>query len=275
MQFNFTESDYTGEYQFGGRLEIVAETPNEVESLIKHFRLFKDMEDVETLKARIAALESSTLSHTIGTDKRPAYAVTSCLGFEFTEPYKAWALRNFGYDGVFPDLELPREWGGLIHTNYQSRVYTEGEHICFTAFTTAQPWARKSAQDYADSLVSDYIAEEYGTRRHEPEYIQARNNFMVKNPDYLKRHKATPQASNATLKRAFFEWWRANHANAEQLAIIEGNEKIVAETGSYMDAFGFERFESHIYYGRKLGKDGKTQDYKAISFSDFAALGVE
>lgn len=274
MQFNFTESDYPAPLQFGGRLEFVAETAQEVGNLIKHFRLFPDVSKVETLKARIAALESGTYRHTIGTDKRPAYAVNGCLGAEFSAPYVEWMKRDLGHDGPLPDLELARKWGGLIHTNYQARVYTQGGHICFEAFTTSEPWNGKDAQDYAESCVVDYIGEEFGTRYREPEMIQAgRSGMMKRNPDYLKRHRATPQASNATLKRAVFAWWLERHANAAQRAVVAGNQEIVAESGSYMGGFDFERPQSRIYYGHILGNDGKRQNYKSVTFAEFAALG--
>lgn len=252
------------------------ETAQEVEHLIKHFRLFPDVSKVDALKARIAALESGTYRHTIGTDKRPAYEVNGCLDSAFSAPYVEWMKRDLGHNGPLPDLELARKWGGLIHTNYQARVYTQNGHICFEAFTTSEPWNGKDAQDYAESCVVDCIGEEFGTRYREPEMIQAgRSNMMKRNPDYLKRHRATPQASNATLKRAVFEWWLANHANAAQRAIVDGNAAIVAETGDYMSAFLFERPQSHIYHGKHYTDDGKTRDYKQVSFSEFAAMGDE
>lgn len=265
MKFTFTECDYDGAFHFGGKLAITAETPQEVESIIDHFRLYRDLSDPATLRERIAALESSTLTHTIGTDKRPAYEVSSCLDHEFTVSYKEWAERNFGFTGTFPDLELPRKWGGLIHTNYQSRLYIDNEHICFDAFTTAEPRNKKDAQDYAESLVKDYVAEEFGTRKQEPEFIQKGNGQYYRNPNYLKRHRATPAATNARLKRTFFAWWLENHANDAQRAIVAGNQEISSEH-PYMSAFEFERAESRIYY-EHTGKD-----YKSVSFAEFAKL---
>lgn len=274
MRYVFTHTEESrGEYRFAGKLDITAETAQKVESLIDHFRLFRDLSDVGALQERIVALQSETMTHTVYSEKRPVYAVDSCLDFEFTTPYKDWALCNFGYDGVFPDLEIPRKYDGLIHTNYQARLYTECEHICFKAFVSSSPWNKRDAQGHAESLIVDYIGEEFGTRRREPEFLPSRNGHYVRNPNYLKRHKATPAASNPRLKRAFFEWWLVNHANNAQCEVVAGNRQIVAETGSYMGAFNFERHESTIYYGRKLTKDGKTHDYKAMSFADFAKLG--
>jgi hypothetical protein len=266
MKFEFNEGNYEGARKFGGALTIIAQGAQEVETLIKHFRLFSDMSNVSVLQARIEALQKKTLSHVIRSDKRPVYEVSSALGDEFTAPYKKWAIDCFGYDGVFPDLDIPRKWDGLLHTNYQARLYTEGEHICFEAFTTAEPWNGKSAQEYAEWLVSDYIAEEFGTRRQEPEFIPTGfGDNMKPNPNYLRRHRATPAASNARLKRAFFTWWLETHANEAQKAIVAGNREI-AKGASYMSAFEFERFESHIYHAKTA------QDYKSISFAQFAAL---
>lgn len=267
MEFKFTELSYEGAFKFGGKLEITANGAQEVESLIDHFRLFKDMSDVTVLQARIEALQKETLSHTLQSDKRPMYEVSSCLDDEFTAPYKKWARENFGYDGVFPDLELPRKWGGLIHTNYQARLYTENEHICFEAFKSSEPWNGRDAQECAESNVKDYIAEEFGTRRHEPEFIPTGfGDNMKPNPNYLRRHRATPMASNAVLKRAFFGWWMETQANDAQKAIVQGNREI-AHGAKYMSAFEFERFENRIYYAKTA------KDYKSVSFSEFAAMG--
>lgn len=274
MQFKFTEGNYDGAFRFGGNLTITAHGAQEVESLIQHFRLFNDMSDISVLNLRIEALQNETLSHVLQSDKRPMYQVSGALDYEFTAPYKTWALKNFGYDGVFPNLEIPRKWYGLIHTNYQSHLYTEDEYICFESFTSSEPWAGKDAQEYATSKVTDYIAEEFGTRRHEPEFIGAGNGLMRPNPNYLKRHRATPMASNDRLKRAFFAWWLENCANDAQKTIVQGNREI-AKGASYMDSFKFDRFESVIYYGRKIGSDGKTQEYESISFADFAAMSKE
>lgn len=272
MKFNFTEGAYEGAFRFGGKLEVTAQGAQEVQALVDHFRLFKDMGDVKVLQARIEALQSETLSHTIQADKRPVYEVESCLDHEFTEPYKKWARDNFGYEGAFPDLEIPREWRGLKYTNYQARLFTENEHICYKVFVTSEPWNKRDAQDYATHQAQDYIAEEFGARRHEPEFIHLGNGMAKPNPNYLKRHKPHASASNARLKQAFFAWWLANHATDAQKAIVAGNAQIVSETGGYMGAFNFERQQYEIYHGRKLAKDGKTQDYKSVSFAEFAAM---
>lgn len=265
MQFTFTESDYEGEYRFGGQLEIKAENAHEVEELIKHFRLFSDVSDVSVLQSRITALQAKTLSHVVRSDKRPVYQVYGCLDHEFTAPYKKWAFDNFGFDGAFPDLEIPRKWGGLLHTNYQARLYIENEYICFEAFTTSQPWNGKDAQEHAQYRVADYIGEEFGCRYHESEFISAGNGLMKHNPNYLKRHEAKPAASNSRLKKAFFDWWMENHANAAQKAIVRGNQEI-AKGAKYMSAFEFEKHEYQIFY-EHTGKD-----YKVMTFAEFAKL---
>lgn len=266
MKFEFTEGNYSDAFRFGGSLKITAQGAQDVESLIEHFRLFRDMSDVAVLQARIAALQSETLSHIMQSDKRPMYDVATCLDHEFTAPYKKWARDCFGYDGVFPDLEIPRQWGGLIHTNYQARLYTEGEHICVDAFTSSEPWNGKDAQEYAESRVKDCLGEEFGTRRQEPEFIPTGSgNNMKANPNYIKRHRPTPMASNARLKRAFFAWFMDNHASDAQKAIVAGNRDI-AKGADYMGAFEFERFENCIYYAKTA------KDYKSVSFAEFAAM---
>jgi hypothetical protein len=272
MQFIFTETDDRENYKYGGRLEIKAENVSESAAMVDHFRLFQG-NDVESLEKRIDALKSDDLSQVMGSEKRPAYEVESCLDWEFSEVYAQWMERTLGYDGPLPDLDIPRKWDGLKHTTYQASLTLDGGHICFKAYCTAAPWAGKDAATYAESLVVDYLAEEFGTRRHEPEFIQARNNTWVKNPEYHKRHKATPAASNTRLKRALFAWWIENHANDAQLDVVEGNRKIQAETGPYMSAFAFNGHESTIYHGRKMNKDGETQDFLAMSYAEFAKLG--
>ena len=273
MQFNFTEHDYPDAYKHGGRLEIVAENPQEVEHLVNHFKLFPDMSTVESLEARISALKAGTYRHTIGTDKRPVYGVDGWLDAAFSAPYTEWMQRDLGYNGPLPDLELPRKWDGLLYTNYQRRVYILDGFISFGAFTQSMPWGGKTAQEYAVTKITDLIGEEFGTRYHESEFVSAGYSGTLKrNPNYLKRHPATPAASNAILKRALFDWWLENHANEAQKTIVAGNQEIVDSTNEYMEAFNFKRYDSQIYYGHELGKDSKTQDYKSMTFAEFAAL---
>lgn len=267
MRYEFTELEYTGDFRFGGQLAVTAENAKEVEEMIRHFRLFNDVSDVTVLQARITALQLQTLTHVIKSDKRPVYSAESCLDHEFTVPYQKWARDCFGFEGVFPDLEIPRDRYGLKYTNYQARLHTQNEHICFEAFTTSEPWNGKDAQEHSEHKIKDYIGEEFGARYHEPEYIPAGNGMAKHNPNYLKRHKAKPGATNSRLKKAFFTWWLATHANNAQRAIVRGNQEI-AKGAKYMSAFEFERYESHIYY------DHTGKDYKSISFSEFAKLGV-
>ena len=120
MLFQFTESNYDDAFKFGGRLTLHAESPNDAKALIDHFKLFNQKDDIDTLRAKLAAIESGNLSHTIGKDKRPIYAVESCLDDAFIAPYKEWAKRRFGFGDLWPDMEIPREWDGLKYTNYQT-----------------------------------------------------------------------------------------------------------------------------------------------------------
>ena len=113
MKYEFKEGKYEGEYSGGGLLEITAEGPQEVVSLLEHFRL---LGDVHSARKRLEAMEAGSYTHTMKSDTRPVYAVSGCLDQKFLEPYKDWAKRNFGYTGEFPDLEIPREWFGLKYT---------------------------------------------------------------------------------------------------------------------------------------------------------------
>ena len=265
FRFDFQEMDLPNDRRFGGKLTITAESAGAVLSLIDHFRLFRGTSNVESLQARIAALQSATLSHAIYSEKRPVYEIDSALDYDFTKPYCEWALRCFGYDGQFPDLEIPRKWDGLKHTNYQARLYTKDQHICFLTYVQSEPWNKMDANTYAERRAHDYIGEEFGTRYQEPEFKPANNGQYIRNPAYLNRHPAKPSASNPRLKRAFFDWWLETVANDAQKAIVAGNRQIAAGA-TYMDAFSFERFESHIYYEKTA------KDYKAMSFDQFAKL---
>lgn len=274
MQFNFTEHEYLDAYKSGGRLEFVAENAQEVKQLASHFKLFSDVSTVKTLKAHIAALKTGTHRHTIGTDKRPVYRVNGRLDISFSTPYVEWMQCELGYNGPLPDLELARKWDGLCHTNYQARIYTFAGHVYFEAFTTSEPWGGKNAQEYAVSRVTDYIGEEFGTRYYEPEMISAgRSGTLKRNPNHLKKHPAKPAANNIILKRTIFAWWLENHANHAQKAIVTGNQEIVNSTGESMEAFHFDYHQPHIYYEHVLGGDGKIQNYKIITFTEFAAMG--
>lgn len=267
MQFQFTESDYSDAFKFGGRLTLRAESSFEVEKIITHFKLFNTPNDIEALKAKLVVIESGVFEHILGTDKRPIFEVDSALEVEFSTPYQLWAERCFGFRETLPDMEIPRQWNGLKYTNYQERLYVDSGHICFRTFVSSEPWNGKSAQEYAEFRAFDIIQEEFGFRKIEPEMIQIGNGTFKENPNYLKRHKPTPLASNSLFKRAFFAWWVLNRASDAQKEIISCNAEIAAGA-SYMSAFTFDRYESHIFYAKSA------KDYKSVSFAEFAAMGV-
>lgn len=276
MQFNFTELDkYSGtDRELGGTLELVAHGTVEVCALINHFKLF-DGDAPEQLIERAQAMQLDTLSHTIGNDKRPAYSVTGVLSLAFAEVYRDWMRDTLGYDGPLPDIDIPRKWGGLAYTHYCEQLSIEDGVIRFTAYDTCEPWNGMRADTYSSKKTGDYIAEYVGTRHHEPEYIMSDKGREIKNPNYMKRHNASPAADCTALKVTLFNWWLANHANDAQIQAYDRNQDLVATSGSYMSGFTFKSYRSSYpssFHMPTLDPEKRGKDYDSMTFKEFAAL---
>jgi hypothetical protein len=241
MRFEFEEIDLV---EHSGDVMIRAESEAEVKEVADHFRLFKD--DVRGL---VAALDAGTLTHRLTAysslgNRYRWFEVHGSLDIEFSEPYLALLVNRTGLDtgGILPDLDL--QGPTLRHTHYAVRVWIEQGHICFIAYDSATEWNGRDAATNAEAYVSDYLKEAFGVRHHEPEFIANRAGTYSRNPNYLKRHRPKPAASNKILKDALFQWWLGNHANEAQRAVIAS--AVQCHDSNRTPFKGFDEY--HIHY---------------------------
>ena len=241
----------------GGNVEITAETGDEVQVLTKHFNLFctKSCDAQGRLRAlqeEAKALETGTYTVTEmhkpsppAREPRAWYDVEGDLGGDFPklwgrgdsegfmDPYRR-VLKQLGYDGPLPDLDLT-PW--LLDERLKATRILVGAWIkdgvfYYRAYDDASPWNDKTAAEYAAHKVWDHLAEEIGTRRHEPEFIPVSGGGLMKhNPDYMKRHRPQPAVGSDWLLNALMGWWRINKASPRQQEILRLSDELNATSG--------------------------------------------
>ena len=270
MKFAFTET----RDDFGGNLTITAESPAEVQQIDKHFKIFDASQPGELMKLA-EVLTAGTLTYTSEPTKRFWYEVVSALDCEFTEPYRAWLERLTGYQDSLPDMDLtPFHPLRLCYTHITDTCGLSGGHIVYKCYDQAEEWNGKDACTNAWDYVADYVGEDFGTRKHEREYIEARNGMMKRNPNYLKRHKSEPAASAGWLKAVIFDWWLANHASDEQLAIVAAVAELSEKFGHAKYGKHFSE-ESTLYVPDPNGTcnyDGKGYMVRVMTWKEFREL---
>jgi hypothetical protein len=217
MRFEFKETQPNG----GGQLTVIAENSKEVVKLAEHFRMF-DKNKPDELLALAAAIVAGTLTYISKPNaKRPWFRIEESLDRAFVEPYMKLLERHTGYKGETPELELtdnhPRR---LCHTHITDTCELTGGLIHFIGYEQAEEWNNKPAEANAHDNMLDYVAEDFGERKHEPEYIDSGCGCMKPNPSYLRRHKATPASKCEWFWDILFQWWLNTRANAKQKDVI-------------------------------------------------------
>lgn len=280
MKFKHTQTREDG----GGNLSVTAETLPEMIDLNQHFRIFdKDKaEDIQAFAAQLGSGPPWTTERR--PEKRLWFQCESALGDEFTKPYEDLLRRITGFDGqMVLDMDLtaihPRR---LCHTHITDRCWLEHGHICYVGMIKAEDWNDRSAADNADLNCADYIAEDFGFRRFEREYIESGNGQPKRNPNYLKRHKAQPGLGAPWLWKAIWEWWRENHASDEQRRILNAADSLKSNLDSGKDydirkGGGEQAYlvSFSLYYLDPNGFcnwDGKGTMATALSWDQFAKL---
>lgn len=223
MHFEFTETDAK---TFAGFLTVTAKTPAEVVQVAEHFDLF-DKKTPEALIALADAIKAGTLTHVSKPTKRPWFLVESALDYEFTKPYLELLTKLTGYEGDLPDLDLtPHHPRRLCHTYHTISCELEHGHYAYRVVTQSEPWNGKNAQEYADSSTQDYVEEELGWRPHEPEHIEERGR-IIRNPNYLKRHRAKAGLGSPWLWAVLFRWWLEKYGTQAQRELCEQNAALM------------------------------------------------
>jgi hypothetical protein len=219
MKFEHTQARDDG----AGTITVTAETSKEVIELADHFRMY-DKDEPEQLIALAEAIKAGTLTYTSKPNaKRPWFRCESALDYEFTQPYEDLLRKITGFDGgTLPDMDLtPFHARRLCHTHITAEARFKNGHYCYVVFIQAEDWNGKTAAERADINAEDYTQEDLGHRQHEREYIETRGGHMVRNPNYLKRHRARPALGCTWLWAALFNWWRMNKASAAQRAALD------------------------------------------------------
>lgn len=280
MKFQQQETQSDG----GGSLTITAETKAETLEVIKHFRLFDTDTEQGVLAMAEALGQPLPFVHKSEPKKRFWYDYESALDYEFTKPYADLLEKITGHTGQLPDLDLtPHHPRRLCHTHITSEARLEQGHICYTGIVQAEAWNGMTACDHGLNMLEDYMAEDFGFRRFEREYIE-RGNIMVRNPNYLKRHKAQPGLGAPWFWAVLFDWWRKNHASPEQSRILDASDALKSGWDSGRDYHlrqgGGEQaylIGSSLYYDDPNGAcnwDGKGRMVSVVSWDKFATLAA-
>jgi hypothetical protein len=220
-------------------------------------------------------IEHGDLAHTdTATRKRPWFAARSHTGPNGFKPYADLLKKLTGFDGDIPELELPQEqiqWRGLLHTFIAESVKFSSDGITTTGFIRTEDWNGKVAAVRAEENFSDYVCEMFGFRKTEPEYIE-RGSIMVRNPNYMRHHKAQPGLGSNELWTALFTWWRENVANDAQRAALDESDATAAKTR--LDPCWVLRFGGNpqgyvAYQGLTLAY---SPEHRSLTWEEFAAL---
>ena len=215
-------------------LEITAETGKEVMELLKHLYSFGDSLSEKVLKyARNIAEGSLTLAQRVTGRRKEEGA--RWFAHEYTaepkwlQPYMDRLKRDTGYDGPIPTIEPgPRYTGyvtNLCHTRIIERSRISPDGYTAWGYDEAGPWNGKTAEQYSASKFAEYVCEDIGDRRHEPEYIPVSGHggagLLKHNPNYLKRHYPHPAAKNHVVYNALLQWWLDNAATPGQRDVVQ------------------------------------------------------
>lgn len=227
MKFEFTENAaLEGDRKWGGDVAIVMESMEDAKAVAKHYKLYAD-DPIVLAEWLVDVANNAPVRYYPKAGREHAwYEIESALDHEFTKPYFDQMHKMTGADeNLFYDLELTHP-DPLDHRYLVQSVGLQHGHFIYKVLDSAQPWNKKSAQEYADSLVQDYMEEELGARQSEPEFIQLGNGQYTKNPNYLKRHRPKPALTCPWLWSALWDHWYANHATAAQRDALARNRTL-------------------------------------------------
>lgn len=279
MKIQFTEytkndPEYNADpaYKYGGFITVTAESLEDSRRIVEYFKL-SNGNDPDSVIARAELLKNPELTHEHRPKKRPYYEVSGSLDVQLFQPYQDWAKQKFGYDGAFPNLQIPFKWAGLRHVFVGiSQEIQCHETVCYTVATQAKPWNGRNAQQYAERNVSRYIEEDFGHVEPVREFIEAGNGHYKRNPDYAtgKRNPVQARCTHEGLMKLFAQWWLENGANDAQRDILAKNAELTGKHSrvNFLRDYG-------IYYADPAGKcnyDGKGLMASHMGISEFAAL---
>lgn len=280
MKITFVPDTAPDAIDWAGSVQFVAETPAEVQTLAEHFKMFD--KSPASLIAYAKALEAGTLEYTATGSKkswsgeaRPYFeCIGVCLPPEFLKPYKDAALRYLGWDmpdGLTLDLTAARgQKIGYTHTVTAIRI----EDGCIVADMLKEDYSAEKAEKSA----ADYLGEEIGDRKHEPEYIACGNGTYKPNPKYLHRYPSSPAFGCEWLWNALVAYWEKHEATDKQKAVIAAALELAPGHGHPLKGTGYPTISVgfSIYYADPKGTcnyDGKGSMASVMRLDEFAKLG--
>lgn len=285
MRFTFEQTD-ADDIKFCGDVSVISESLADTEGIIGGSHGYFERQTSEIDKARIL-IASEGGDHPTYVYRSPSgfrnsqsywFQFESCLDYDFTQPYQDLLERLTGCetDLATVDIDLtPFLTKRLRHTHIVDRIWINNGHICFLGYDSASEWNKKDPFTNAEYSIVDNVGEDCGKRQHEPEHI-TKGNRIIRNPDYLKRHPASP-AVNGWLWAAIVAWWRENGANAEQLEILDASTKLTKTNPLVKSSYvgGFSCYDHSIYYPNKNGEcnwDSKGTKVAVMNWKEFAAI---
>ena len=204
-----------------GSLQITAETAAEVKEIVTHYKL-DILQYVDALSAGMLTYEVKPSSR----DNSAWFAVSSFVDPAWLKPYMVRLEKITGYYGPTPTIEDTPKYPGspwahnlqYTHIVTQSKITSEG--MVFEGFINCGDWNKKKAAERAVPMFADYVRENLGARKHEPEFISLNNGLFQRNPKYLTRHAPHPECSSSSLFDCLLTWWLNTQATECQKDIM-------------------------------------------------------
>ena len=244
-------------------LTIKAVTAKEVAEMCEHFRL-----DITKHTDQLVAGE---MTYTVSGEKRPWFHLFADVPFEFLQPYYDLLKKITGYTGPAFEIAAPRYPGSRHVVNLQythivvdAAIDATGYHA--EVFLQAEDWNGELAAVRAPRNFDEYLREDLGARKHEPEFIRLGNGLLKENPKYLHRYPPHAALTSASLFEAIFNHWFREHATRAQVELWRAGEvayRTVCKTGT-LAASMLRNYSSEFHI----------ENYRrTVTFAEFQAAG--
>lgn len=262
--------------EFGGILTLEAHDDEGIQEIFTWEHFHPSLEETKQL---ITAMRDGIYTATYGSEKRPCFEINGALDLEFTEPYYNAMAKYLGYEGrgILPDLEL-NGFEALRATFIKRRLWLDNGHLCFQCYETAEEWNKRTAGENAERYAIDYLQEEIGDRKHEPEYIPADQwgATLKHNPNYLKRHRPHPALTCEWLWRELVQWWLDNEATPEQRELVEQDRELHQRLFPGLTKLGKKAAGGiDLQHNRGPSYDGLRSSWEGpcVTWDEFKAMG--
>lgn len=246
----------------GKALKITATDPAACRELVEHYKLDPFHYAAVAMGGHLEYIDRCSKK-----DNETWFQETVQLGPEWLAPYMKQLERWFGYTGPIPLIENAPIYGGypkqLCHTHMVERAMISPDGYWALGYQQSRDYNGKPAEQRSRQYFHEYVQEDLGDRRHEPEYLALDNGLYRRNPNYLKSHHPHPAAKNERITTALVQWWVANVATPGQKACLEealATHRSVCKNDSYGGWLG--RSSGGIY--RTWEKHVKWEEFRSL-----------